>query len=480
MVAKKVIVGHRQNLFDIALQEHGDIEGLADLLRNNRDFSIISDIATSTELYYRDPAVNEEVYQYFYKRKYGPATDEETNPAPLPPYVNPYIVILNLYPGITLELEAPTEYSVLPSKVVDEEGNVIELLGPNQAHIIYPVVITNSTPETLYELMPGEDQELPDATAKNSAATTIGTGPSGHPVPVPDIQVTQADGSTGDMPAGVDVTCLFPELDLVDTDGNVLETVTSMPVGAKIVAPDATVLRDGLPYGNVLAGGSIDVTSGLAPAGIKYQDVIQTHPTATSYATYDYAYNVINGYYDRVHPVTPVSVSELDTTIATANFGYVLKHNNKWGHKYRFTGSTGGYYDAVTATWYTVAGVASTRAAQVANGVIYDHLTGKQYLDRSTGNWAGALVSPATTFAAETGWLCTSIDDNLSLTINKTGGSNYELNDALPINAVWSSNSAILTSTNAYIARALGAIVSHASLVKTNTTATRLVWKYFT
>jgi hypothetical protein len=49
---------------------------------------------------------------------------------------------------------------------------------------------------------------------------------------------------------------------LVDEDANVLDTGSIISGGAEtIIAPDGTVLRDGLPYGSVLSGGTIDVPS---------------------------------------------------------------------------------------------------------------------------------------------------------------------------------------------------------------------------
>lgn len=61
-----------------------------------------------------------------------------------------------------------------------------------------------------------------------------------------------------------------------------------------------------------------------------------------------------------------------------------LLFNNAFGHKFRFTGITGGYYDWLTSTYYTVTGVASTEAAEfgtsgAATDYFIDHHTGKAY-----------------------------------------------------------------------------------------------------
>jgi len=60
--------------------------------------------------------------------------------------------------------------------------------------------------------------------------------------------------------------CADADWSLTDTDGNELDS-GSIPSGGSqvIVAPDGTVLRDGLPFGSVLSGGTIDVPSAVTP-----------------------------------------------------------------------------------------------------------------------------------------------------------------------------------------------------------------------
>jgi hypothetical protein len=58
------------------------------------------------------------------------------------------------------------------------------------------------------------------------------------------------------------IVCQPATWTLVDEDANVLDTGSIISGGAEtIIAPDGTVLRDGLPYGSVLSGGTIDVPS---------------------------------------------------------------------------------------------------------------------------------------------------------------------------------------------------------------------------
>jgi hypothetical protein len=82
-----------------------------------------------------------------------------------------------------------------------------------------------------------------------------------------DIPVVNTGGdAVGSVTAGVSVVVPNATYTLEDTDGNTLST-GSIPSGgsADIVAPDGTVLRDGLPYGSVLSGGTIDVPSAVTP-----------------------------------------------------------------------------------------------------------------------------------------------------------------------------------------------------------------------
>lgn len=477
MMKPQYIVQDGQSLFDVSLELFGHQDGVFSILLDNEGLDHDS-LYPGQVLFYTPEVMDKKVLQEVKKKGIVFATATYMNDAPVPPPPpESDVVVIHLYPSTTLSLEAPAEYTVPPAQVLNEELEVIVLLGPDESYIIYKAKIKNTLGVTIYELMPGEIEVVPDMTAKNSLGNTIGTIPfSLNPIPVPDIEVTQADGSSDDVPAGVDVECEFPLLHLVDTAGDPLGDISSYPALGKIVAPDATVNLNGSFYGNVNAGGSINVI--VVSSGYAYVDVIQTMPTDTSYATYDYAWCVANGAYTRAKPITPAVYVGLDLTLANANHGYYLKANNIFGHKYRFTGATGGYYDNITASWYTVSGVLSSRATEVANNVLYDHLTGIKYYFFGTNTWANALVNPATSITGETGWHSPSTDDLLSLAINVAGGSSV-INNALPYNNVWSSVTSVNSTANAYVVRGLTSAITTSTVIKTNNTGNRLAFKFF-
>lgn len=76
-----------------------------------------------------------------------------------------------------------------------------------------------------------------------------------------DIPVLNSDGDeVGDVTAGVSVVVPDATYTLENTDGTELATGSIVSGGSEvIVAPDATVLRDGQPFGSVPSGATIDV-----------------------------------------------------------------------------------------------------------------------------------------------------------------------------------------------------------------------------
>jgi len=65
-----------------------------------------------------------------------------------------------------------------------------------------------------------------------------------------------------------------------------------------------------------------------------------------------------------------VSYGDDDITRGRAVDFFVLDYTNEWGHDFRFVGQTGGYTDG--ATYFDVAGVATSKALAFPNDIIYD------------------------------------------------------------------------------------------------------------
>ena len=244
------------------------------------------------------------------------------------------------------------------------------------------------------------DVEAPDAdyTLKNTAADILEVGniksDGAKDITAPDgtVNVKNSLGvvvDTVSVPSDASVDGIAPDATAVlkDTDGTILST-TPIPsnVSADVVAPDgnvnvkntlgavvdsgviksnetkdfdapdglANVTRDGVPYTsqNIPSGGSttIDVISAATPVvGLPLMKTGQ----ATSYRTGD----------------------DGDIEAGRAESFFILQYNNYFGHRQRFTGTTGGYYDQVAAGYKDVNGNATTQALAFPDSLIIDWST---------------------------------------------------------------------------------------------------------
>lgn len=392
---KKHIVQEGQNIFDVAIELFGSISGIRNLIRNNPGLNI-EPLYPGQELLYLPEVINKEVVNDYASRGYFSTTADTMTDAPVPPPApDPNVVIIEMYGVDDVSIEAPGVYTVPPSTVEDGDGNTIATLSPGETYLdppcptFEPVTITDSADNVLYSVGSGAVQELPDAVAKNSAGTVIGTNLATQEIIVEDITVTQADGTEGDYEAGVNVVCEFPELVLLNSVDDLLETISSYPAFGKVFAPDSDVLRDGVPYGTVKAGGSINVISDtIVPTGIMYKRPFVSQ--RTSFRTGDVGWHVQNGTFNFAHPTNPETFQELD--LAATDWFYTLKYNNAFGNKYRFTNSVGsealdGKVNFSGAKTYTTGGG--------VNYYVIDHLTGLGFYVANLGNTATTVGTPA-------------------------------------------------------------------------------------
>lgn len=75
----KYIVTNGQNLYDIALDLYGSVEGVVDLLMNNTDLSFADDLQTGDELIYTDDfIINEDILAYNRQHGIVPANGEQS------------------------------------------------------------------------------------------------------------------------------------------------------------------------------------------------------------------------------------------------------------------------------------------------------------------------------------------------------------------------------------------------------------------
>lgn len=410
MVKSRVIVEDGQSLFDVSIMLFGHQDGIFSLIDDNPDVDLTT--LTAGQLLYYTPAVlDKATLELYTKRNYKPATSDDMNYAPIPPAPpSTNAVIIHLYGLDDVSVDAPGEFTVPPSVVEFDSGDPSVNLSPGETltipacPTIENVIIKDSAGNTMYTLVPGTTQVLPDISARNSVSEIIGTAIASHVIPVADITVTQADGSTNPKPAGQNVICEFPELELRNTAGDLLETISSYPSGGIVEAWNATVLRDGAAYGTVKSGGTINVISaGVTPSGILYKRPLIEQKA--SYINYDFGYYVQNGDLAFNTPANPAFIQDLD--IADTNWFYRLKFDNVFGSKYRFTNSVG-----IPAT----DGLAGFTPSDYVSGggtdlYVIDHLTGFGYYVANLGSfttWTDAINAVRTnnpSFLGMSGWM---------------------------------------------------------------------------
>lgn len=125
----------------------------------------------------------------------------------------------------------------------------------------------------------------------------------------------------------------------------------------------------------------------------------------TSYSTYDEGWRIANGansYNDAIP--TNANIQTVQPDYVNGRYDY-LKYFNVWGHKFRFTGINGGYYDEADGNYYDSDGVISDKATEFPpfSSTIYwviDHLSG--YMFPSSGFGNTSYANNLTTAAAST------------------------------------------------------------------------------
>jgi hypothetical protein len=239
----------------------------------------------------------------------------------------------------------------------------------------------------------------PDSTIENSDTSYINTVVSGGSLVLPDITVTDSDGSTYTQPSVTNVTCTLSAdatYDLEDTLGNPLSS-GSIPSGANdvIIAPDATVENSNTSYlDTIVSGGTlilpdtdIEVNSifeGTVPSaatvGIQLTDGVNpVTPTSVAVSGYTVTIEVPSG------GAAPVGAKLMKTGQTTSyrtgddgNLGigratnfFTLASNNPFGNTNRFTDELGTqlYLTDIVIDWSTYDGSTVLGYYRVRNGV---------------------------------------------------------------------------------------------------------------
>jgi hypothetical protein len=146
-------------------------------------------------------------------------------------------------------------------------------------------VVVENTLGTLVGSLVGGDWQVANASVVNSDATYSGSVVAEGSLTLPDITITDQNGSTASYPS--------------------------------VKNFDIRTLNSGILY--------------RAPL----------YTQKTSYNTGDEGNNMSNGVYDYTPPLYPDVIQDLDYTATAANVYYTLKFNNSFGNKFRFTNGAG-------------------------------------------------------------------------------------------------------------------------------------------
>ena len=164
-------------------------------------------------------------------------------------------------------------------------------------------------------------------------------------IEVPNITLTDSDGSLLSKEAGIDLVCtpVAPCLD-VTVENSDLSYTNTVASGGTLVLPDVTNTdSDGLPV--VTPSQTPFVCTPSSPQLYQAAKVMQTGQTV-NYGTGD----------------QPNRGRDIDI--------FILDYTNEWGHSFRFCGLTGGYTDGTS--YFDVSGVATTKALAFPDDIIFD------------------------------------------------------------------------------------------------------------
>ena len=267
------------------------------------------------------------------------STPTPPNPCDDATYTITDSALTTLYSGSIVsggDLDQPISDSIAVLK--DTLGTVISttnILAEGSEDIVAPDAVVNYKDENgiildtiLYLSGSNQDYELLNSRANNSNESFIGVAPYGDVVALPDITVTDSDGSTYTQPSVTDVVCTLAADTTLEVNGTTEGTFAS---GSTIdvqlnVTPDSVTV-----VGNTV---NIDVpTATPAPVGATLMKTGQT----TSYRTGD----------------------DGDLEAGRATDFFTLASNNPFGNTNRFTDELGGstYTNNIVIDWSTYNGV---------------------------------------------------------------------------------------------------------------------------
>ena len=273
--------------------------------------------------------------------------------------------------------------------------------------------------EAIKELICDPCLPCEDAIYSNGGAFIVAI-PSGDSYIAPEITVTDVDGLTRNVLPNIGVTCAWSNIAVKSTDDVVtLTTISSYPIGGvvnignqRIRQQDNSVIQV-VPYRTDVKIINADISAvatvvgfteitvvlppPIVPSGIAYKAVAPMSMLPLTTGVNDSRALFISGWYDRTNPVYPVSYAEIDSaatqadvrvtpatgTLSTDSIIHtILKHNNAFGNKLRFTDSLGRASDATVGSdrYAHINWLGHSFSGAAIDYYVIDHLTGDGYM----------------------------------------------------------------------------------------------------
>jgi len=228
-------------------------------------------------------------------------------------------------------------------------------------------------------------------TINDSASTLLSSTPSGGTYVVTDSNVSNSD-DTYSVNVLAQQSLELPDVEHTDSDLS------------KVILPALT------PF---------VATPTVGQSGIAYNPPVQSGQF-TSFITGDEGDNASNAVYNYTPPAFPIHYARLDFTVGTELFA-TLVTNNEFGHKFRLTGLTGGYWDKGALDYKDVNGVSTSLALAFPSDYIIDQYTGIGWLAIQQGNptleklAAAIILATAATDAGFSDWRVPSRPEIMSI-----------------------------------------------------------------
>lgn len=231
---------------------------------------------------------------------------------------------------------------------------------------------------------------------------------------------------------------LTVEIDDVTVDNSDVSYTVDIPAEGVFVLPDVTVTINGASQGSFPSVKDLSITA----SNIIYIRPANSGYGTTSYLTGDEGYNETN------YPAPSAPAFGVPAYLDPSD-PKMLLNNNAFGHKHRFTGVNGGYYDYNTAQYKLADGTVSDQATTFGTigantSYVIDNHTGLgwKWNIQGAGKWSTQVTNAlASTHAGFSDWFLPSHYQYRSLLVV------YNLSVAITSLIPFNTNQSVKTST---------------------------------